>query len=322
MRFQTVTHIDLSAEQKSSLGKIMAKGSNVLKAYWEKVCKKVDGPYSRPTFRTELFKLVDSNATRFCIRGIQIPKEAVDAILEIRKIESQVIAGYSKWISTMAIKWSRMEGRSTSLTFEDFYQEISMKMTDVMYCYNKTENQFITFAHRSIKNGMLKVANESKSIRWTNENRRLVGEYHKAKNKINGPVDFDQLTKIMKLDDKQKEALSSCLTKMVNQSEMTASGSGEEAEMDYSQFGINQSEASETLDFDQKEAVKNARLDAWEKAVLAAFLEAPYGSHGWQTEVAAANINPLTGKQYSRAAPAIALKRIREKILAQYKKAA
>ena len=72
------------------------------------------------------------------------------------------------------------------------------------------------------------------------------------------------------------------------------------------------------LDLDQREAVERARarMSEFENAVLDAYLND--GTWGWQSRVAEQNINPVTGKSYSRAAPAVMWPRIVRMILEEY----
>jgi hypothetical protein len=73
-----------------------------------------------------------------------------------------------------------------------------------------------------------------------------------------------------------------------------------------------------SMDLDQRRAIELAyeSFTDWEKAVLQAAME---GSYGWQTTVAKEYVNPETGTTYSRAAPAIALGRIRDKVMEIYR---
>jgi hypothetical protein len=71
------------------------------------------------------------------------------------------------------------------------------------------------------------------------------------------------------------------------------------------------------LEVDQRKAIQAVweHLSEWEQAVLSAAME---GEYGWQARVAADHINPETGKPYSRMAPAVAINRIKEKVLSYY----
>lgn len=65
--------------------------------------------------------------------------------------------------------------------------------------------------------------------------------------------------------------------------------------------------------FTMKEVLDSIELTNWEKTVLDGFIQGSNES-GWQTRLANSNINPQTGKAYSKPAVKVALDRVLDKV--------
>jgi hypothetical protein len=174
---------------------------------------------------------------------------------------------------------------------------------------------------------LLKFSNADKPLsHWTNADSKLFGQYTNKlremeqrtdEGRAHGAVTFDQLVDEMGLNADQRLTLQRMLSGVVQASNFTPPG-GDEDGFDYT--SLAKQIPVETLDPDQRKALEAVAdgLGPWEKAVFDAFVESHPADRGWKTEVARKNVNPDTGLPYTRPAPALALKRISEKVLEVY----
>jgi DNA-directed RNA polymerase specialized sigma24 family protein len=339
--------LKLTAKEKAQLARTMAAGNLILKALHEKAqpqAKRKYPRYPRRQFRKELFRRLDRlakarklSAARarkvegyvakpypysFTLHGVKITDAEVRPILEVRAIQDLVLAGVSKLIAKLAGGASarRTSSQTEGVRFEDLYNEGVLVAINCVYCYTKPSTKFSTFVTHAIRRMYMNLNRANKPLsHWTNDESALFAKYEntrRAAEQEQGAVTFDELVRMMRIGDKDRVTLQDMLKGVIRQSDLTTSS--EDAVEDFSALAVQK--VSEKLDPDQREALQKANLDDWEKAVLAAYLEAPAGHTGWRTEVARKHINPLTNKPYSRPAPAIALRRIAAKVQAVYGK--
>ena len=328
MQFYTIDHLDLSKQEKHDMAILMATGASIIEYYHEAASAliKESGSkmrYYRVNFRQELFSILSKrtgnmlNNQPVTIRDVVIPNSDIMAINALRKVEFRIMQGYAKLMFQHAKKWSQRGG--TSIGFDDFYNEIVLTVMNSIYCYTNTKIQFTTFTVTAIQRRMAFFVSQYKQLsHWTNDDKDLYNEYQETRIKAeakngNVPMRLEEIMAIMKLDADDQERLRDMLKSVIRESDIVSHD--DDNAVDITAFA--KVEERGTLDMDIKDILKQMEMTEWEKAVLDAYLQSPVGG-GWRAEVASKFINPETGKNYSRAAPKIALDRLLVRIKTKY----
>ncbi len=317
-----ISHVELTKDQKTTNYEIMAAGNIILKNWHQKIQKEVckqhgKTRYNRSKFRGELFNQIKV-ARSATIFGVTIPKCDIEAILAVRQIEMPMLQAHANLMDQLARKAYKMNP-DCGLDLEDFFNEALMAGMNAIYCYTDTQIVFSTYLVHAIKRRLFNYALEQRGCSY--DVYKLFTDYHKIRNENNGPITVDEAIKKLKLKESQVLQLSVMLNKVIHESDLIAD---KEDDYDFTTLARGATKVEKAgIEIDEaqsvREAITDAQLTEWEKIVLNAFLEAS-SSHGWRTEVAEQNINPDTGKAYSRAAPAIAMDRIKDKVLEQLEK--
>lgn len=262
--------------------------------------------YSIRKFRMEFFNAGRKESGSVKIGSVIIPKEDADKIYALHAWEDTLIHGHVRLMNRVIHR----ADRDSYLDNDDCMMTATMYLLDAIYQYDGS-TKFITYAHHAIYRGVVRALNRAKrNYPWTNRMRELYAEYNATKRKMNRPCNFEEIVETMQLGTDERHALEAALSQVMNQGELVKT---EEEETEA--FEVVDHHQCLRLDPDQKDAILCAGLDEWETKVLECFLS---GHRGWQTEVAENNINPATGKPYSRRAPHVAMERIKEKILQAY----
>lgn len=296
-----------TTEEKNELDKIMRRGNKVFHTYHERIKAKLGTRYSRAKFRKELFQAVKLNPDRIEVQGIVISKSDFSLINQIKNHEFEILMVYSRLIYKLASRWNSID---SSLSFEDYYNEIVMAAINAIYGFVKDDVKFITYLQHAIVRKLLNVSNENKPLSaWTNENKKLYGEFERKRTEIGKEIGFDEIVKKMNLSERQVGDLRSMLTKVIGQSEF--GNDHNEAKTTLGIYSAVQEISTPLLDVDQMEAIRRVPMTDWERKVFDAYL---HGGRGWASDIARNTINPETGQEYSRRAPKIALDRVLERI--------
>ena len=237
-------------------------------------------------------------------------------------------------VARLANFWVRRD-HNPMIDYDDLESEGIIALLNSIYCYGgkprkKKLPKFITYAHWGVYNRIMTKYLRSTPFSGLTSNGELMVQYEALKRELNRHVGFDEAVSIMELDEKQSEVLLRMLVIITNRCAMKTDEEG----IDYvdlsktfagpsnSQFEIRGHKSgrpvytqTELIEPDMLIAVEQTELSDWERSVFKAYLE---GGNGWATQVASEHINPITGVQYSRAAPKVVLKRVKEKILDTY----
>jgi RNA polymerase sigma factor (sigma-70 family) len=233
--------------------------------------------------------------------GEKLPKE----VQALRNIESDIVLKYQK----LVFKISNKQCHNKSL-FDDCVSEGNIALFHSVYAYTDKEISFITFCYTSISRSIFKFIKSQKYPKGTSF--ELSNSYFKIKkdlsNSLGREVSFNEACEEMNLSKKDKKRLQATLSEVISIDGRIESGSrvGEIS------LSLEDKRAC-TSSLSKDDIIAKAKLNNWEKIVLQAYFDSN-GSSGWQTEVAENNINPKTNKSYSRAAPAIAMERVKSKI--------
>lgn len=301
----------LSTEEKAEQDRIMRRGNKVFRQYHERIKDKIEGTgngrYGRQKFHKELFAAVKADAKKIVVRGITISQADFSLIRKVKDIEFEILSAYSRLFYKMAKAWSSID---SSMSFEDYYDEIVIAAIVAIYGFVKENVKFSTYLTWVIKTKMLNVSNENKPLSaWTQDNKKLYGDFERTCQSNGKEIGFEEIVKLMELNEKQTFDLRSMLTKVINQTELSRDDKDESTS-----FGIYNAEqhvSTPVMDFDQMEIIRGIQMTNWERTVFEAYL---VGGRGWASEVARNNINPDTDKPYSRRAPKVTLDRILGKI--------
>ncbi|RDJ35017.1 MAG: hypothetical protein DWQ19_09285 [Crenarchaeota archaeon] len=314
--FQLIPHTDADADQKRGWEEIMAEGNVVLAELHEAVKRKITGKYSKAKLRIALFKAIkETSKGTVYVHKVPVSKDKLAKIQAVRDIEWPLMCSLGKLMFEQADKWTKLP-HNTGLSFGDFYNEASMAVSDAIYGYTNLDVKFITYAVWAIKHRILKSVNENRPLCPLSQNSikliTLVNRTTKAlSTKFGRPATFEEVAKKLKLNEKEISTVKDMKAKVIKHSELFVNDQDEDFSDDSGIYGVTEPESSSDLDV---AVLTDIEMSDWERAVLQAYLAAPAGSRGWQTEVAKNHINPETGEPYSRRAPRIALNRILERI--------
>ena len=324
-QFELIPHVDATPEQKRAWEKTMRLGNRVLKQHYERVAAKCGGmrKYSKNQFRIDLFAAVKTATGCVRIHDVPMSKNDLNLILAVRAIEWDVLCSLSKMIHKAAAKWYR-RANGSNLEFADFYNEATMAVSDALYGFDRDNITFITYAHVVVHHRLINRINENKPLcPWTLENKSLYKKFtttaYEMSLDLGREATFEEVSIKLKLTDDQISDMRDMSVMVVNHTDLIPNDAEDDDYLaDVGVYGVVAPEQDKGIDLS---ILADVNMNSWEKAVLEAYLAAPSGSRGWQTEVAAQHINPDTGTPYSRRAPRIALRRIIDKIQKVHAKA-
>lgn len=305
---------------------IMDACSTVIDSLTEKAKEIYGQRTSRERIRIELFRSLDGGPARAVKLGhpdlpdapkrITVSRANVLMVMEVKQRESRILESVAKLVFRQARRYHRHYASNTGMEFEDMYSECLMAASRAIYAYH-LPNRLTTLIVHTMRNHCVTISNKSQPFsRWPNQARVLLKQFKAAEREAmaKGPVSYDELVKQMKLEPEQRRELDLLLVKMSVDSDHGA------PDDEFSILDVVTTNEIEDRDVLVREAIANVDLSTWERIVLNAFLNAPSGTKGWMTRVAEENINPDTGKPYSRRAPRVALDRIfnqlRERLIA------
>ena len=294
-----------SPEFKAQAVAVMAIGNKILADLYEKANKE---NCNRAKFRGELFAKIGRTAKQVEVRGVTASEHDVAAILKVRELELPMLSSHANLISKIAHKAYNCN-RGKNVELEDFFSEALVAAMNAFYLHTDTEIAFSTYLTYSVRNRLF---NFSLEVQGTNTAAVKTLNEFRVRAASNPDLSREEIVAKMDMTNRQAENLESLLVHVISESGLREQGRNEEKYLLESLASKN----SKSLDYDEvaaiHQAVTDAELDAWESAVLNAFLTA--SNDNWRSEVATQHINPATGKNYSRAAGGIALKRVQKKI--------
>jgi len=307
----------------------MSKGNLILK----RCHKQSKGKMSREKFMIALFaklkngphdKNGDSSKIPAAVNvsGVRINKGDVAKILDVKNLEWDILCAIGDFIKKMVNQTHR--NPYNTLEWDDLYNEAIAAAINAIHYFTRTDIKPITYISSVIRRHLFNtVQSDSPMAGISRQSRELMSKFAEAKRtteqKVGHPVGFDELVEKLGLSDRQCKTLANMLVRVIEEQAISVAmdaGSSQGTANDFT--ALVKQEKPAVLEIDEYEAITKADLNPWELDVLVAFLESTPGTTGWQTEVANRHVNPATGRCFSRAAPAIALKRIRKKIRQNY----
>ena len=296
----------LTSERKTHLENTLRESNALLKSYHEKVNEEIS--------RVDFFKKIYSERILDCVtvNGVNIPKDDLNKILEIKNIEWEILCGFSKLIAKLSNKWSNRD-IDLSLSFDDLFSEAVKASLFAMIHFTESNISFCTFLHHCVNRQLSKICNKTNGLSHLSAGAvELKKKYLKlcAEEGSN----FDSVVKKLNLNEKDVRILRHILSKVKNQSVL------EENENELEQLAVDNSEEVHS-DSNILQLVKEIEFSDLEKSVLDGFMNSSSGKLGLNS-ISRNLINPRTNKPYSRMAFTLAWKRIKEKISKAYGKVA
>lgn len=244
---------------------------------------------------------------------MKIPQQAVNRILAVQAKEEEIIFAFTKMVGALANRRYRGVKGTCYVEAEDLEAEGYLGVLDAIYGYDG-RNKFSTYCHYCVNHRIGVAINKThNNYPWPKSLRRLYQRYEEAVSQ-NTELSMSGVLDTMKLTDKQRNRLQACMTEMHSATDVaymykSRKSNGAERNDDYTVLAatVAHYRPAETLDPEQQRAINATTFSDWEKAVMDGYLS---GHYGWQSEVAR-----NFGK--SRRAPAVALERIKKKVLAQ-----
>lgn len=326
-KHQEVEYVPLNTEQKRFCKQSLLR-CNLLLKKWEGFYpererhvfrRQIMGGDTNPSGKIPADKLSELEADLLTIR---LPRKVRHDELGGRTVEEAVLSGYAALCRKHARMWSR-EGDPNGITLQDYLQEAYAILLASMYAFTRDDIDFSTFFWWVLKNRMSNVTNQQRFLRLKNDDLKLVVKYEKTRSTANNSVSFDEIVKLMELDAQTASHLSTLLTRIYTENQISLNGNNEDSGEDdmggtgdYTACRAGLRHDNETRVVDAKltvhTAIESAGLTDFEKLVVRAFLEDD--SLGWQTRLAERLVNPNTNKPYSRMWITMAKEKAMEKL--------
>jgi DNA-directed RNA polymerase specialized sigma subunit len=246
-----------------------------------------------------------------------------------RTAEEALLESYAALAKFYAKRWT-IEENPSGLSFADYLQEAYMTILEAIWQWDKPERaDLTTFVWYSIRNRFSAVTNRGNLLcPYTNEDLKLVVQFEKGLATINGPSTFEETIKKLNMTEEEGKYLLSIMTKVYSENQFSRGDKENESSPhsignDYTMCrkGIDNEKSVDTLAEQERvdRIIAQANLTPLEKKVFEQAMEPFYG---WQTEFAKENINPESGKPYTRARIGQILKNAQMKLEKVVEKAA
>lgn len=312
--------------QKRRACLILVRGNKALHAVHERVRDKLRrlsrNPFKRYSFRRfrqEFFAIIHFHRIFGCpmlIHGVRVPEKMVQRIQKVKDLESRFVLAYSNMVRTLANRWVKRSQDNCYLEFDDFESEGYLGLSDAVFGYLNPKIQFSTYAYWAVRNRMGVAAYRAyNNFPWPRSLRKLYERYEQKFNEMKAKqqaAGFEEVVAELQFTDDQCDQLRAAMQQLISESSSPAHGEDDEVANDYTALAANRHHAPATLEPDQKQAIEDAGLNEWERAVLEGYLS---GHYGWKTEVAL-----RFGK--SRMMPVHTLREIKKKVLRRLPEAA
>jgi len=322
-----VAYVPLSTDQKRFCKQALLRCNSLLKKWEEFYPERERNVFRRKVMNGEFNpggyipedRSTELDADMLTIRS---PRKVRHQELDGRTVEEAIVSGFSALCRKHARKWSR-EGDPNGITFQDYLQEAYTIILGAMYSFTRDDIDLSTFFWWVLHNRMINVTNQQSFLRLKNDDLKLVVSYEKTKKSINQSVTFDEIVKLMELDDEKVRHLSTLLNRIYTENQISLNGNddaGGDDDMggtgDYTACRAGLKHQNETGVVDARltvhRAIDKAGLNDFEKQVIQAFLDDD--SLGWQIRLANKLVNPNTNKPYSRMWITMAKEKAMEKL--------
>lgn len=303
----TIQHVEMTDKEKEDLSLIMYNANKIGTKYLDEIKK--NNKFSMDKF-ISLISVADENQD-LDINGVIIPKTDLKIIKSVSKIENKVLSSVGALLTQLSYRASQ-NSQGKQLSFEDYYNEALMTARRAVYSYCQVDIKFTTFVQSSIINRFRNINNANKPLSRVSKKVRNIQQTFAKLKKQSPEMSFDDIVKQMNLSEKEIKLLKAATRTVTSMSQFEDNETQsfiETIPCSNNDQLFNGIDMNKILTF-----IKNEVSD-WDYKVFVAFIN---GSHGWASKIAEENINPETGKKYSRRAPKVALDRVLEKIKVKF----
>jgi len=235
-----------------------------------------------------------SEGAEVCVGHARIPPKDAATMIQIKEVESEVLAGFSRLISSLA----RRASKSFGVDLEDLHGEAFVAFFGALVHYSG-ESKLSTFLHVCIRRHFMRSCSNRSGLNIPQQIRMLTMRVVDRMGREG--VSFDQAVESEGMSQRNTKKVVAAMSRVRSASELD----------------IKESEMASSVDrpsFDGvRKVIDSVKLGNLERAVLEGFLDAPTGEMGL-SKGCAGMINPETGRPYSRAALSEAWKRARQKL--------
>jgi folate-dependent phosphoribosylglycinamide formyltransferase PurN len=312
-----VPYYPISSERKKELETILREGNVLLDSYHKKM-KELNNlsRHDRTKFLNSIFKQSKSSQNdTLVVNGVAIDQNDLKKILEIKNLEWEILCGFSRLITKIAIKKSKQEF-DLSLSLDDLIGEAYHATLHAISHYTKSDTKFITFLHHCVRRHLSRVCNKTNGLSDFSAGAvKLRAKYNKLASEEG--ANFDSVVSKMHISEREIATLPALLCKVQN---MTTLEKGD-CDLVIIDNSFDETQNKEEKPNNMMRIVSDLELTELERAVLEGFVKSSSSKLGLNS-VSKTLINPKTNKPYSRMAFTFAWRRIKEKIAKVYGKVA
>jgi DNA-directed RNA polymerase specialized sigma subunit len=249
-------------------------------------------------------------------------EQAIPLIFAVNKLQDRVMCAFSDMVKERAQLWAKKlsYGGNFEDHFQDCVQEGYVALMDAIFGYTEDTADFFTYAHSSVHNRLSTYfCNNSHFFRLPHDAIVLLAKFEDARAKFNARTTEDVIIQSMNLSGDEVKVLLDA-RQIVLQGSYVCKQNRESVESDSADYtsyrrGIDTEKEVTSDNFEIEDAIKRAKLSEMEEKALRSHSSPHWG---WQEELAAAHLNPRTGKRYTRQAIGIILEAALKKVRKSY----
>ena len=265
---------------------------------------------SRISFKNDIIR--EFKGEDVVVNGVFVKKEEAAMIKAVGEIEEEILRGYISGVAGLCKKYSF---KVSTLEISDFISEGCIALIRSIYYFNPNESNggaeaFSTYLFPTVKRHLIRVFQTNRPIfsGFSTTQTDLMNKYNNIILSSKEDLSFEEVVKKMGLTEKQRIKF---LQALKNEGRMTSRENNQDL------LSTVAGKEEEPIDEDMMAAINATKdeLSEWDLKVLEA---CAVGEIGWKLRLSRSTINPKTKKPYSPEAVAVALERIREKVLRNY----
>ena len=258
-------------------------------------------------FVAAVFKAMQGQTKSVSVFGVTVSADDAAKILRAKAIEFEVLEAYEFLLKRHARIYTNIAKSvgQTSVDFDDLFDEARLKLLNCIYFFQFNEsrnNKFTTLLVSALKRHLGRFINSTNLLGGLSNNAiELLNRASAAKVEENRPMTFDELSEKLNLSAAEREMLEDVNRHVCVRSSLTKN------EKD----AISQLSAKGTEQIINilPELMEKAKLDPFAKMCVTTWAAAGTDDWGWALKLANEQINPVTGKHYSKMAPLTAVRR-------------
>lgn len=283
-----VPHHALPSERLGAIEGVLAGASALVRRH-----RSASGIPSSVDFFAELMRKYRKGSA-VQVGNVTVPPEEAAEIMEVKEVEGELLAGFSRLINKATLRCGRAYGRPPEELQADAYEAFFRAMVNY-----SGETRFSTYLWHCLNRNLCRVCLDKGELKVPRDVRRIAMRVVESMHKDG--VTFDEAVESVGLSEKQRPKVVASMSRVCSATELEVRESDMATSRDSESFGW------------VSKAVEDAGLGHLERAVLKGFMEAPAGVMGL-SEGCRDLINPDTGRPYSRAALSSAWRQARKKI--------